>query len=90
MPIPPCSRLLILACSATKRGGAGRFPAIERYDGPLWRTLRDVDPHGRKARVAFVSARYGFRDAYSPIEDYDARITEDVAARMIAGGSGMR
>lgn len=90
MSIPPCSRLLILACPATKRGGPDRIPAIERYDGPLWRTLRHVDPHGRKARVAFLSARYGFRDADSPIEAYDARMTEDVAAHMIAGGIGRR
>lgn len=90
MSIPPCNRLLILACSATKRGGAERIPAIERYDGPLWRTLRHVDPDGRKARVAFVSARYGFRDADSLIEAYDARMTEDVAACMIAGGIGLR
>lgn len=90
MGIPPCSRLLILACSATKRDDAGRMPAIERYNGPLWRTLRHCDPEGRKARVAFVSARYGFRDADSPIEAYDARLTEDAAACMIAGGMGMR
>lgn len=90
MSIPPCARLLILACSATKRGGTERIPAIERYDGPLWRTLRHCDPEGRKAMVALLSARYGFRDASSPIENYDARMTEDVAGRMIAGGIGMR
>ncbi len=90
MAIPPCSRLLIPACSVTKRSDAGRIPAVERYDGPLWRSLRHCDPGGWKARVAFLSARYGFRDACSPIENYDARMTEDVADRMIAGGTGMR
>jgi hypothetical protein len=90
MLIPPCSRLLILACSATKRGEAGRIPAIERYDGPLWRTLRQCDPDCRKARVALLSARYGFRDAHSPIENYDARLTEQAAARMIADARSIR
>lgn len=90
MSIPPCSRLLILACSATKRSDAGRIPAIERYDGPLWRTLRHCDPDGRKARVALLSAHYGFRAARSPIENYDARLTEHVAARMIADARSMR
>lgn len=90
MSIPPCSRLLILACSATKRGGTERILAIERYDGPLWRTLRHCDPDGRKARVAFLSARYGFRDGLAPIEVYDARMTEEIAEHMIAGGVGMR
>ena len=32
----------------------------------------------------------GFRDAQSAIENYDARMTEDVADSMIAGGIGMR
>lgn len=32
--------LLVLACSATKSVAAGNVPAFERYDGPLWRTLR--------------------------------------------------
>ncbi|CAX17083.1 hypothetical protein PUR23_28115 [Methylorubrum populi] len=79
-------RLLILACSATKCPDVDAMPAIARYDGPLWRTLRAADPEGRRARVAFLSAQYGFRDATTPIADYDARLTRDLAERMIAGG----
>ncbi len=37
-------RPLILACAATKRSNPGYMPAIERYNGPLWQTLRAVDP----------------------------------------------
>lgn len=51
-PIAPRHRLLILACSATKRGPPMRIPARDRYDGPLWRTLRAADPDGCKAKVA--------------------------------------
>lgn len=87
---PPCSRLLILACSATKRVDTGRIPAIDRYDGPLWRTLRHSDPGGRKARVAVLSARHGFLEGRWPIENYDCRLTEQVAERMIAEVSSMR
>lgn len=83
-------RLLVLACSATKRPDPGYLPARERYDGPLWRTLRATDPDGRRAKVAFLSARYGFRTADTPIQDYDARLTPDLAARMIAGGMTTR
>lgn len=83
-------RLLILACSATKRRDPGWMPAWERYDGPLWQTWRTVDPRRRLARVGFLSARYGFRSADSPIEDYDARLTPDLAERMIAGGMTTR
>jgi hypothetical protein len=89
MTTAPCSRpprLLVLACSATKRPDPGRIPALARYDGPLWRTLRATDPDGRMAQVAVLSARYGFRNATTPITDYDARPTPELAARMIAGG----
>ena len=84
------SRLVILACSARKRPDAAYLPAIERYDGPLWKTLRAADPTGAKAKVAFLSARLGFRRAGTPIEVYDARMTEEIAGRMKAGGLGMR
>lgn len=65
---PPDPRLL-----GDEAGRPGYMPAIERYDGPLWRTLRSVDPRGEKAKVAFLSARLGFRAAATPIEIYDAR-----------------
>lgn len=88
MAARPSSRLLIRACSATKRAGPAYMPAIERYDGPLWQTLRAVDPYGEKAKVAFLSAHLGF--AGSPIEIYDARMTDQVAAAMKAGDLGTR
>ena len=86
----PANRLLILACSATKRDGPTYMPAIERYDGPLWQILRSVDPRGEKAKVAFLSARLGFRAASTPIETYDARMTPAIAAEMKAGDLGTR
>lgn len=86
----PANRLLILACSVTKRDGTAHMPAIERYDGPLWKTLRSVDPRGEKTKVAFLSARLGFRAASTPIEMYDARMTPAIAAEMKAGDLGTR
>lgn len=83
-------RLLVLSCSMTKRAGPKWMPARDRYDGPLWRTVRHVDPDEEKARVAFLSAEYGFRDARTTIENYDARMTPEIAASMKAGGLGMR
>lgn len=83
-------RLLILACSATKRRDPGWLPAWERYDGPLWQTWRTVDRQRRLARVGFLSARYGFGGGDRPIEDYDARRTPELAERMIAGGMTTR
>lgn len=84
------SRLLVLACSGTKRPDPGYIPAVDRYNGPLWQTLRTIDPYGITAKVAFLSAHYGFREASTPIETYDARLTPDLAQRMIAGGMTTR
>ncbi|ELT47470.1 hypothetical protein [Brucella intermedia] len=86
----PTHRLLILSCSMTKRDGPQYMPARDRYDGPLWRTLRRVDPFEQKARVAFLSAEYGFREAKTTIENYDRRMTPEIAATMKAGGLGTR
>lgn len=87
--LPP-RRLLILSCSATKRAGPKYMPAIDRYDGPLWQTLRTTDPDGRLASVAFLSAHLGFRDARTTIELYDAHMNQERADAMIAGGLGTR
>jgi hypothetical protein len=86
----PSRRLLILSCSLTKRDGPQFMPARDRYDGPLWRTLRRVDPFEQKARVAFLSAEYGFREARTTIENSDRRMTPEIAAVMKAGGLGAR
>ncbi len=77
-------RLLILACSATKRHDPGLMPARMRYDGPLWRTLRAVDPHGQTASVAFLSAEFGLGCAATPIPTYDTRLTPAGAPALIA------
>jgi hypothetical protein len=79
-------RLLVIACSETKAREPGRIPAFDRYNGPLWQTLRAADPDGSKARVAFLSAHFGFRCACEPIKSYNTRLTPELAQRMIAGG----
>lgn len=82
------NRLLILACSQTKKKDSGRLSGRDRYDGPLWRTLRAVDPEARLAQVAFLSAQDGFCDARWPVDVYDRRMTPEIAEQMIAGGIG--
>ncbi|PZR83285.1 MAG: hypothetical protein DI537_35160 [Stutzerimonas stutzeri] len=90
MALHSSSRLLVPACSATKRDGPPFKPAIERYGGPLWQTMRAADPYVEKAKVAFLSAHLGFRAASSPIEIYDARMIDQVAAAIEAGDLGTR
>lgn len=80
-------RLVILACSRRKRPDAGLMPAIDRYDGPLWQTLRTIDRPGRIAQAAFLSARFGLRDArWTELPDYDTHMTDTIADAMIHGG----
>ncbi len=83
-------RLLILACSAVKTNEPHPVPALRRYNGPLWQTLRTTDPEGSLAQVAFLSAEHGFKDASCPILTYDKRLIRAAANQMIAGGIGGR
>ena len=83
--------LLVLACSQTKSDDPGtRLSARQRYRGPLWLTLEKTDPEGRLARVAFLSALEGFKDASWTVDRYDRRMTAELAARMIEQGIGAR
>ena len=78
-PIPP--RLLILACSATKAAGEG-LAARDRYQGPLWQTLRAADPDGSKVFACFLSAKFGLGDARDLLPCYDRVLTDADAERM--------
>jgi hypothetical protein len=80
------TRLLILACSATKNIGSHSMPAQERYAGPLWQTLRAADPDGSRATVAALSARYGFIAGTRHIDNYNTQLTRKLAQEMAAGG----
>lgn len=85
------NRLLVMACSQTKsKDPSTRLSARKRYTGPLWLTLNNADPDGRLAKVAYLSAQDGFRDAIWPVDQYDKRMTPDLAEAMANGGIGMR
>jgi hypothetical protein len=68
-------RLLILKCSARKRGGEDHIPAIERYDGPLWQVLRayrrEQPLFASELDVYVLSAGFGLIPADQPIPWYD-------------------
>jgi hypothetical protein len=74
-------RILILACTLTKRHDPGKLAAIERYDGPTFRVLRNARTAGKLEHitVCVLSARYGLLKADEPIEDYDQRLDHDRA-----------
>ena len=77
------SRLLVLSCSATKRPNAECLPAIERYNGPFYTTLRKFlaeHPHeAQSLTILVVSAEYGLINGHRLIPDYDHRMTPERA-----------
>lgn len=83
--------LIVMACSGTKRPEAVPMRAIDRYDGPMWQTLRarlSENAAATKAlasgelRIYALSARYGFIDATAEIPDYNERLSPELAAKM--------
>ncbi len=76
-------RLLILKCSARKRGGEQPIPALERYDGPLWQVLRaylrEQPLFGAGLDVYVLSAAFGLIPASQPIPWYDQTMAPERA-----------
>jgi hypothetical protein len=71
-------RLIILACSATKRYDLGLLPALSRYDGPAFRTLRNalaaIAP-AHRPDVLILSGKYGLITPTTPLPNYDHQMT---------------
>jgi hypothetical protein len=71
-------RLVVLGCSATKVSANGALPAINLYDGPIFRVLRSFLRDYRwpeSLSLAVLSAKYGMIGGVSQIETYDQRMT---------------
>ena len=77
--------LLVLGCSDTKLTTQEQLPAIQRYDGPMYRVLRcflrdSLWP--RSLSVAVLSAKYGLIGGLAGIENYDQRMRPGRAAEL--------
>lgn len=72
-------RLLILSCSKRKRSAAGLQPALDRYDGPVFRVMKKfIRAHPFEAQavdVYVLSAKFGLIPEDHPIAYYDRRMT---------------
>lgn len=79
-------RLLILTCSARKRGDTEDIPASERYDGPLWQVLRsyvrEQPLFAAELDVYVLSAAYGLIPATQPIPWYEQTMTAERAREL--------
>ena len=70
--------LLIISCSQRKIQSPEPLAAIDRYDGPTYRTLRKFCTGGLpppELDVVIISAKYGFLRSKQLIENYDQRMT---------------
>ena len=69
--------LVVLSCSATKFHTLGGLPAIDLYDGPMYRVLRSFLRESIWPSLLFVavlSARYGLIGGLASIEYYDQKM----------------
>lgn len=76
-------QLLVLGCSQTKRSAPGELPAIDRYDGSPYRVLRNYlrsNQWPSNLSVAILSARYGLVGGFTDIEDYNLRMSSNLAS----------
>lgn len=68
--------LLLMACGGTKSDAPGCIPAIDRYDGPLYRDYRRHRGEGHVLpRTLILSALYGLIDCTHEIHSYDQKLT---------------
>ena len=72
-------RLLILSCSRRKCSTPGLLPALERYDGPIFRVMNKfmrVYPFkAHSLDVYIMSAKFGLIPSSQSIPNYDCRVT---------------
>lgn len=76
--------LLIISCSKRKKLTHEKRPAIEVYDGPIYRSLRKRFNHisTLPVDIYIVSAKYGLITAESTIEHYDCQMTAERAVEL--------
>ena len=76
------TRALFLSCSRTKNPSPGLLPAVSRYDGPAFRTLRRHREAAGDLRVWVLSAAHGLIPEDREIPDYDRQMDAKRAAEL--------
>lgn len=77
-------RLLILACSKSKRPDARDLPALERYDGPSFRLVRRGfrNQAVKHPEIYILSAEFGLINGTRAIPNYDRFMTPERACEL--------
>ena len=75
--------LLLISCSQRKLTTSAPLPAIERYDGPVYRCLRKYrdtfDGFPDNLDILILSAKYGLITLDGHIANYDCKMTDERA-----------
>jgi|11BtaG_2_1085332.scaffolds.fasta_scaffold07440_1 hypothetical protein len=71
-------KTFIIGCSKTKKPITA--PAVEVYDGPIWKTWR---AHSNNERCLALSAKYGLIESSMEISDYDTLLGRDTTPEAI-------
>lgn len=82
--------LLLISCSERKVLSPDLLPAIDRYDGPVYRCLRKFrsEQDGKlpnNLRILILSAKYGLIFPETEIHDYDLKMTAERSEVMRSG-----
>lgn len=77
--------LLIISCSDAKTDDPGAVPAIQRYKGPFFPSIRKAMREGyfpESLDILILSAKYGIIRHDENIEDYDQRMSPERAGKL--------
>lgn len=89
-------KMIVMSCSATKRPDEADLRAIDRYDGPMWKTLRARLAELPRAQAALesgelsivvLSAQFGFMNWADMIPNYERLMTKSRADEVATWGS---
>lgn len=78
--------LLIISCSNRKRYDPGVLPAIERYDGPCYRSIRKLLRNQQltiAADIVILSAKHGLLYPSTLIENYDQEMSRETLQNLM-------
>lgn len=78
-------RLLVLACSATKRAATGPMQARNLYDGVAYRLIRKLQREGHfpgDVDIVILSAEHGIIEPAKRIRTYDRKMTKNRAEEL--------
>ncbi len=77
--------LLIISCSQRKASIFNPAPAIELYDGPVFKMIRKMkqeEKFPKNTHILIISAKYGLLGSYDLIEKYNQKMTEKRAEEL--------